>query len=309
LETKDEVKDVILIGGGPSCNAAAIQLSRAGINILQITEDIGGLIKNANLIENLLGFPDGISGERYVELMKKQLKKYDVQTVFERVKLLELNEPVFRVKTENNEYLARYVIVGSGTVPKKLNILGEEETFEEKKLFYDVYDLKPIAEEKEIIIVGGGDAAYDYALNLVQRVKSIEIIQRSEKAKSIPILQRRIKEQTKIRIRKRYIPLEITTTETKTRLITEVNKVKKELTADYILVAIGRKSNISFLSPELKRVYKKQKSESKIFFIGDVKNSNFRQVSIAIGDGLKAAMRITEEILSREEHGNNRKIW
>ena len=71
---KDKLStQIALIGGGPACATAAIQLVRSGKEVIIIAKEIGGTIKNANLIENLIGFPEGIKGWEFVNLVKTQL--------------------------------------------------------------------------------------------------------------------------------------------------------------------------------------------------------------------------------------------
>ncbi len=72
MHTSDsEYHQLIILGCGPSSLSAAIQLKRANIPFLMITDEMGGLVRNANLIENLLGFPDGIPGKKFVAIMEK----------------------------------------------------------------------------------------------------------------------------------------------------------------------------------------------------------------------------------------------
>ena len=75
---------VALIGGGPACATTAIQLNRSGIDITLIAEEIGGAIRNANLVENLIGFPEGIKGLDFVNLIKTQLLNNKISYINER---------------------------------------------------------------------------------------------------------------------------------------------------------------------------------------------------------------------------------
>jgi len=85
------IKDVVIIGAGPAGISAAIQLKRYGIEpTLLEKEEIGGLLKNANLVENYPGFPNGVPGPELVKLFKKQLENAQIKVHFEKVLKLKL---------------------------------------------------------------------------------------------------------------------------------------------------------------------------------------------------------------------------
>ncbi|UJG40594.1 MAG: NAD(P)/FAD-dependent oxidoreductase [Candidatus Heimdallarchaeum aukensis] len=297
MERKSKNVDILLVGGGPACCSAAIQLVRSKKNILLITKEIGGLVKNANLIENLLGFPNGIRGKDYASLMQEQLKKIKVPVLIDEVKKVEKVEEHFVITTSNKKFTANYVIIGSGTIPKKLEISGEEKAYQDKKLFYEVYEAKEFLEKKDdVIIIGGGDAAYDYALNISNQVKQIRILQRSENAKCLPLLLKRVKKKENIQIIKNVTPSEISFYSNK--LLLTVRKSTNnflDLLTDKILIAVGRTPNISFIEEGLLTSENLQSTDRRLILIGDIKNKRLRQISIAIGDGLKEAMKIIEE--------------
>ncbi|MFX0094855.1 MAG: NAD(P)/FAD-dependent oxidoreductase [Candidatus Hodarchaeota archaeon] len=302
---------VALIGGGPACASAAIQLIRSGIDILLISEAIGGTIKNANLIENLIGFPEGITGEEYVKLLTEQLKTNSVPIVQDKVLKLERSpSSSYLITTSKTEVQADIVIVGTGTIPKKLEIEGEELAFKKKKLFYEIWRLKPYSNDKDIIIIGSGDVAYDYALNLHRKAKSIKILQRSAKTKSLHILQERVSKKSNIILLKSKIPIKIQVERNLVTLMTKSEDQPGNIKSDFILVAIGRKPNIDYLSPSLLIEYAEPQQEPTVFFIGDVKNGNYRQVSIAMGDGVKAAMETLKRIKEKGQiDETSRQIW
>ena len=287
---------IVLIGGGPACVTAAIQLSRSGMKPILLSENIGGTIENANLIENLLGFPEGISGEDYVTLIQKQLEKNDVQVILEEVEKVTLLKNEYKILTSKSRILAEYVIIGTGSKPKKLNIKGEEEAWEKNMLFYEIFNLKSrIIADNKITIIGSGDVAYDYALNLCNSTNLITIIQRQQKTKSLPVLQERVREQENITFLKDREPMKVEMEDDEI-ILTILNEGREEqITSSYLLVAIGREPNISFLDSKLVQQYENPKDDSGLYFVGDVKLGNFRQVSISMGDGMKAAMEIIKK--------------
>ena len=307
----DEIyTEVAIIGGGPAGCTAAIQLLRNGIDVRLISDDIGGKIKNANLIENLLGFPRGISGEEYVKILKQQFNQFKIPMIKDTVEEIKQFRERFIIRTSKHKIICKYTIVATGSIPIKMNIFNEEEAFNKKKLFYENYEARNNVKGKTVFIIGSGDTAYDYAMNLKDSALHITIIQRSQKAKSIVILQERVSRQTNISVLTNLIPEKIRFEGNKIILTAKRDDKSIPLMGDLVLVAIGREPNLSMLSPELLNAYERDEFIPNIYYVGDVKKGNYRQVSIAIGDGMTAAMKIVENITGEESnYGIIREIW
>ncbi|MCK4896341.1 MAG: NAD(P)/FAD-dependent oxidoreductase [Candidatus Heimdallarchaeota archaeon] len=304
------ITKVALIGGGPACATAAIQLARSGIEIILVSKEIGGTIKNANLVENLIGYPDGVVGKDFAKSFQLQLTKAGVPIVLEEVLTVEQMGNKYTTKTAETEIISEYLIIGTGSIPKKLDVEGEKEAFLNRKLFYEMYNFKQFADKKDIGIIGSGDVAYDYALNLQNVANKISIIRRTDKTSSLPILQKRVKNTDNIVFLNNHVIKKVEIKDDKTSL--EIDEDGKLITMikDLVLVAIGRKPNYNFLSEDLISEYNNPKSDSKLYFIGDVNKNNFRQVSIAMGDGMKVAMETVKRIIEKEDyHGTSSQVW
>ena len=303
VETK-----IALIGCGPACAAAAIQLIRSGFEPLIICKSNQTTLRNANLIENLIGFPNGISGENLNKLIKQHLENNSARMIQDKVISVKRKESKFVIETNRNYIEAQFVVIGSGTIPKILNVEGEEESYKNKLLFYEIYNAKNHAEDKSISIVGSGDAAYDYALSLSEIAKEITIIQRTnKKSKSLALLQKRAAKNKKITVFSgRAIKKIFSEEKTEIKqLEISFNDTFETVKTNLILVAIGRKANIEFLSPELLKEFNSLANtvntninDSKIYFIGDIKNGLYRQIAIATGEGIRTAMEIVNRIKS-----------
>ncbi len=277
--------EVVIVGAGPAGMTAAIQLKRYGIPFVILEKErVGGLLWNANLVENYPGFPAGVSGPKLVGLIEKQMERIGVEVTFDSVADLDYDETGFRVKTLQTEYRPRFVIVASGTRPNPFPLAIPDVA--QGMVFSDVYHLLHVS-DKHVVIIGAGDAAFDYALNLTKNRNSVTILNRGGEVKCLRLLWERAMAESSIEYRAETPVSKIDLDETAGRL-----KVRTEagesLEADYLLFAIGRIPQMDFLlSAELV-----DKKGNGLYFVGDVKNSLYRQAAIAAGDGLRAAMEI-----------------
>ena len=289
-----DINDVVIIGGGPAGLSTAIQLKRYGIEpILLEKDEIGGLLRNANLVENYPGFPEGITGPQLIKLFEKQLKNTMVKVHFEEVLELDYRNEVFFVNTNQRVVTCHIVVIASGTKPRRLSDINMSKDFEDR-IFYEIYPLTQGAKEK-IAIIGSGDIAFDYALNLSKK-NGVIILNKGQRVKCLPLLWKKAMESEKITYKEN----------------TQVKKIKYhneglilmcyntvgdwEVLVSCLVVAIGREPYLDFLSDKIRKNLKKLQKTKVLYMIGDVKNDNHRQTAIAVGDGIKSAMEIYREI-------------
>ncbi len=282
--------EVIIIGAGPAGLSAAIQLKRYEMDVIVFEKDeVGGLLRNANLVENYPGFPKGINGTRLVRLFKEQFQNNDLEIIKKKVLKIKRDEHQFIVETKHDKYFTNNLIIASGTKPK---IFNSFEISENSKpfIYYDTHSLLK-EKNKTIVIVGAGDAAFDYSLNLGKN-NEIILLNRSEEIKSLPLLWERIKINKSINY---FSNSEINGIKW-TGSILEINVVEsgksKIIFADYLVFAIGREPELSFLQKNNIEELEKFIKQEALYVIGDVKNGLYRQTSISVGEGIKAAMKI-----------------
>ena len=284
-------KTVIIIGAGPAGLTAALQLKRGGISVLLLEGAYaGGLLYNANLVENYPGFPRGVRGPKLVNLFRKQAEHVGVEILFEKVISLDYNGENFIATTIKNEYFAKVAIIASGTKARKFDDRLIE-SGAKTRVFYEVRDLLNVA-DKEIIIVGAGDAAFDYALNLA-RQNRVTILNRGTRIKALDLLQARVAENENIvYVENAPIKRVAVLDESCLRVDVVFQHDVEELHASSVLGALGRIPNLDFLAPEIQSKEKELTARGILYFIGDVRNGIFRQTAISAGDGLRAAMEI-----------------
>ena len=255
-----KTEDVIIVGAGPAGLATAIQLKRYGIHPLLFERvRVGGLLHNANLVENYPGFPHGISGPRLVNLFARQAQRLNIAVIYEEVVELVYDQGVFHAKTSQTSYASRCVVIATGTKPLRFLNLPIPEDLSDR-VFYEVFDLLQ-AEGKHIVVVGSGDAAFDYALNLSRN------------------------NRTTLKSIRKDLPDGIL-------LDCQGPAGALQFHADYLVGAIGREARLDCLSDAFLQQAQALEEQGLLYMIGDVKNGLYRQTSIAVGQGVMAAMKI-----------------
>jgi len=287
----EETPTITIIGAGPAGIATAIQLNRYGINPILLEKNaIGGLLRNANLVENYPGFPKGISGLRLVSLFQKQLEERRIEVLFEEVKKIDWEGGRFQVETQRRTFFSRLVVVASGTKPKEFTDFEIPEEIRDK-IFYEISPIREV-KQKRIAIIGAGDAAFDYALGLAS-ANQVVILNRDQTVSCLSLLQERTKLSPHITYcsNARVTKLRKNSRD-KLCLEGATPKGVSKLYAHYIVFAIGREPQLDFLSPRLKEQAAQLVEKGALYLIGDVKNGCFRQTAIATGEGVRTAMKI-----------------
>lgn len=270
-----------------------MQLCRQGYQPLVLEKArAGGLLWNANLVENYPGFVNGISGPDLVQLFQDQAQRLGVEVRLEEVRRASYQDGIFQVQTAEGEYRARILVAASGTAPQDLPpgiIAGGISS----RVYSEVASLAQLSGQ-EIVILGAGDAALDYALNL-SRKNTVRILNRGNQVKALGLLWERAQARDSIV----YCPQsELISAgpdgEGRIQLIVSQSGTQASYAADYLLLAIGRKPEFSYADESIIEGKARLTADRKLFLIGDLVNGLYRQTSIAVGDGIKAALTIAE---------------
>jgi thioredoxin reductase (NADPH) len=287
--------DVIIIGAGPAGAAAAIQLRRSRVRFLLLEKErVGGLARTAHLIENYLLMEGGISGNGFAWCLDQHLRSFHIQIRREEVRRVRREGERFLLETREKSFTARALIVASGTKARKARIPGIAK-LEEGRVFYESFRIPRGTDPAEIIVLGGGDAAFDYALSLAQREHTVHVLMRSDRPTCLALLEKRAYAQPGIDFMTGVRGLKLAMHEKKIALHGKSPDGAVSLRADYLLPAFGRDPAIDFLPRELRCASGESPAGHScpgLFFAGDVRHGIYRQAAIASGDGILAAMMV-----------------
>lgn len=295
-------KDLIIIGGGPAGLTSAIYASRAGIDTLVIDNYIaGGQVATSDIIENYPGFLK-ISGAELSEIITQQAQKSGAE-----IKQLENLESVYlsndkkEIKTSENTYTARCVIIASGANPVPLPVENEEE-FRGRGIHYCAVCDGALYKGKNVAVVGGGNSAVDEAYFLSNLAQEVTIILRKDKFKAEKRLIDRITQKSNINI---MYNTEVVAVEGKDSVDTII--IRDTLTAnenkmnfDGLFVYIGSKPNSDMFKEYIttdERGYiptneKMMTNISGVYAVGDIRVKDYRQLTTAVSDGTIAALEV-----------------
>ncbi len=320
----NSVWDAVVVGAGPAGCSAAVQLKRLGLKVVLLEKGNkpGGLAVNARRIENYAGLIRPISGREYAERLGEFIGRFQVPFRRAEVQSLELDlserggAPIVSIKAEGGGVLrARTAVLAVGTVPNRLEIPGLGELVG-RRAFYHIAEAR-VREGESVAIVGGGEAAFDYALSAADAGARVWLLIRGKKPRASGDLAREVFDNSKIEV------LFNTVVESCQRFGETPNLggepgLKIELREggrksirhfDKILVAIGRTSALRrLLDGELRGYLEGEPSglpvplahcqRPGVFICGDCRFGSLGQTATAAGDGLFAAKLVYEYLQS-----------
>lgn len=303
--------ELIIIGGGPAGAAAAVYAARKQIKTLLVTESFGGQSVESNEIQNWVGTV-AISGLDLAKNLRDHVKAYAGMFVDIREGELvskveyEKKEKIFSVITEKDKYNTSAILVATGGARRKLDVTGAN-SFEGKGLTYCASCDGPFFADKDVAVIGGGNAGFETALQLLAYCKSVTLISRTE-FKADPITVEKALANPKMKAIPNAMPTEIKGDKFVTSLRYETSKpfvVDNEIPVEGIFVEIGHLPATSFVAEivdldEYKRIkidHKNQRTSLKgVWAAGDCTDTLYHQNNIAAGDAVKALEDIYLEL-------------
>ena len=302
----EAIRDVIMVGAGPSALAAAVYTTREDIDtVLYEKGVIGGLAAITDQVDNYPGFPDGIEGLKLAGQLEKQAERFGAHIEFGDVSAIRDEDGVKVVTVDGADVRAHTVLIATGSDYNKLGIPGEAEYYGRGVHYCATCD-GAFYRDKRLVVVGGGNSAVQEALFLTRYTTHIDLLVRST-IKASEVLQRDLEEQVaagKITVHLGTMPTEIVTTEGR---VTSVAALKDgeptEFLTDGIFVFVGLKPNTQFLVDTgveldeqglIKTNQHLENSMPGVFARGDVRSGATMQIASAVGEGATAALSIRE---------------
>ncbi len=195
-----DVRDVIIIGSGPAGYTAAIYAARAKLNPLVFEGSVtaGGALMQTTDVENFPGFPDGILGPELMDGLRKQAERFGAELVPDDVVAVDLAAQPKAVRTETETYLAKAVIIATGSKYKELGVPGEKEYAGHGVSWCATCD-GFFFRDQDIAVIGGGDSALEEATFLTRFAKSVTLVHRRDQLRASKIMQDRAIANPKIK--------------------------------------------------------------------------------------------------------------
>jgi len=299
--------DLVIIGAGPAGITAAVYAARKRMNILVITEDIGGQTAWSGDIENYTGY-QFITGPDLASKFEEHMRRYKITVrEGETVKLIEESNQTISISTQKAKYLAKSAIIASGKKTKKLGVPGEKE-FKNRGLTYCATCDGPLFQGKDVAVIGGGNSAMDAVLQLMRIAKQVYMINISEALSADAVMQEKVKLAANVKIFNNTEIIAVLGDKMVNAIAIKGEKESRTLAVGGVFVEIGLIPNSEFAKGIDKNQYQEIKVNSQnqtsvpgIFAAGDVTDVPEKQIVIAAGEGSKAALGVFR-YLSRKKN-------
>jgi thioredoxin reductase (NADPH) len=308
-----EIRDVIVVGGGPAGYTAALYAARANLHPLVIEGfQWGGQLMITSDVENYPGYPEGILGPQMMADFRRQAERFGTEFVTDDVTKVDFSERPFRVWVGDDEYRARTVIVSTGASARQLG-LESEVALQGRGVTYCATCDGAFYRDKEVVVVGGGDSSMEEALFLTRFASKVTVVHRRSEFRASPIMTDRARANEKIEFLTPYVVEDVLGVQegklTALRLRNVETDEVLEYPTDGLFVAIGHDPNTKLFLGQLDHdaagylITKPRSTETNIpgvFAVGDVQDHTYRQAITAAGSGCMGALD-AERFLAEEQ--------
>ncbi|HKB20774.1 MAG TPA: thioredoxin-disulfide reductase [Gaiellaceae bacterium] len=308
-----DVRDLIIVGGGPAGYTAALYAARANLNPLVIEGiTFGGQLMITSDVENYPGYPDGVLGPAMMQDFRRQAERFGAEFVTDDVTAVDFTERPFRVEVGDDEYYTRAVIVATGASARQLG-LESERTLQGRGVSYCAVCDAAFFRGRNVIVVGGGDSAMEEAIFLTKFADKVTVVHRRDEFRASPIMLDRARANPRIEWVTNAVVDEVLGDDGKVNAVRvrDVNTGETtDVPTDGLFVAIGHDPNTRLFLDQLdhdEAGYLEVQPGSTatnitgVFAAGDVADHTYRQAVTAAGTGAMAALD-AERLLSAEDH-------
>jgi thioredoxin reductase (NADPH) len=310
-----EIRDLIVIGGGPAGYTAALYAARANLDPLVIEGfQWGGQLMITSEVENYPGYADGVMGPQMMADFRRQAERFGGEFVTDDVTKVDLTERPFRVWIGDDEYRARTVVVATGATARQLG-LESEIALQGRGVTYCATCDGAFYRDREVVVVGGGDSAMEEALFLTRFASKVTIVHRRDEFRASQIMVDRAREHEKIEFLTPYVVDEVLGVADQKLSGLRLRNVETdeplELETDGLFVAIGHDPNTKLFLDQLDHdengylVTNPRSTETNVpgvFAVGDVQDHVYRQAVTAAGSGCMGALDAERFLAAEEGH-------
>ena len=307
-----DIHDVIIIGSGPAGYTAALYAARAQLKPLVFEGSVtaGGALMKTTDVENFPGFPDGVLGPDLMDAMRKQAERFGAQLMADDVTEVDLTADPKRVIAEGDVYLARTVIIATGSRYRELGVPGEKQLSGHGVSWCATCD-GFFFRDQDIAVIGGGDSAMEEATFLTRFARSVTVVHRRDALRASKIMQERAFANPKISFRWNSEVTEVLGDGKVSglRLRDTVTGEESTLEVNGLFVAIGHEPRSELFTGQLATdaggylLVEQPTTRTAIpgvFACGDVVDHTYRQAVTAAGTGCAAALDAERYLASRE---------
>jgi thioredoxin reductase (NADPH) len=301
---------LIIIGSGPAGLTAALYAARANLNPLVFTgQSLGGQIATTTEVENYPGFPEEVTGPELVERFRKQAERFGARIEWDEVQKVDFGRRPLRLETYGDEYEADAVIIATGASPRKLGVPGEEK-FTGRGVSYCATCDGFFYNDKEVMVVGGGDSAIQEGLFLTKFASTVTIVHRRDELRAGPALAQRAFRNDKMKFLWDTVVTEIVGDGSVHSIQLKNVKTGQDSTqpVDGVFIYIGHYPNTRIFAGQVDMDehgyilidHHHMTSVPGVFAAGEVHDHIFRQMIVSAGFGSAAAIA-AERYLSAME--------
>jgi thioredoxin reductase (NADPH) len=311
----DNVRELIIIGGGPAGYTAALYAARANLDPLVIEGfQWGGQLMITSDVENYPGYPDGVMGPAMMEDFRRQAERFGADFVTDDVTRVDFSERPFRISVDRDEYRAKAVIVATGASARWLGIESEERLKGRGVSACATCD-GAFFRDKHIYVVGGGDSALEEALFLTRFGLRVTLVHRRDEFRASQIMVDRARANEKIDFLTPYVVEEVLGDDfiSGLRLRHVDTGETRDVEAGALFIAIGHDPNTALFLDQLDHdengylITKPRSTETNVpgvFAVGDVQDHVYRQAITAAGSGCMGALDAERYLAELEGHAH-----